>query len=183
MATDRDHVLREAASLLLRRPTSSMDEIAKAAGISRATLHRLFPGRDALVGAMAEQAMRLVNQAINEAELHEGAAPEALRRLVGLLIPNADFLGFLYGESSLWEAQEVDDAWAEADRHITSVVRRGQEEGSMRVDLSGQWISEALFALIAAAGWASQEGRLARRDAGHSVIELLLGGAQRMPAT
>ena len=52
MALDRDHVLRSAAALLTRRSTATMDEVAKAAGISRATLHRHFAGRDALVRAL-----------------------------------------------------------------------------------------------------------------------------------
>ncbi|MEU6408227.1 TetR family transcriptional regulator [Microbispora sp. NPDC046933] len=46
MAFDRDHVLRCAADLLSRKATATQDEIAKAAGISRATLHRHFAGRD-----------------------------------------------------------------------------------------------------------------------------------------
>ena len=37
MAVDRDHVLRSAAALLTRRSTATMDEVAKSAGISRAT--------------------------------------------------------------------------------------------------------------------------------------------------
>ncbi len=49
MAVDREHVLRSAADLLTRKSTATMDEVAKAAGISRATLHRQFAGRDALV--------------------------------------------------------------------------------------------------------------------------------------
>lgn len=44
MATDRDTVLEAAVGVLSRRPTAHLDEIARAAGISRATLHRLFPG-------------------------------------------------------------------------------------------------------------------------------------------
>ncbi|CAM5663730.1 TetR/AcrR family transcriptional regulator [Streptomyces violaceorubidus] len=52
MAVDRDQVLRSAAALLTRKSTATMDEVARAAGLSRATLHRHFAGRDALVRAL-----------------------------------------------------------------------------------------------------------------------------------
>jgi AcrR family transcriptional regulator len=181
MPTDHEPVLRAAVTLLLRRPASSMDEIARAAGISRATLHRMFPGRPALIAALGAEATTQLSHAIDAADLDDDSTdvPAVLRRLVEHLMPCAEYLAFLYGESSLVGDPGLEAAWAVMDEQVAGLVRRGQENGSMRVDLTAQWVCEALFSFVAAAGWAVHEGRLARRDSVRSVAELLLGGARR----
>jgi AcrR family transcriptional regulator len=45
-------VLRAAADFPGRRPNTTQDEIAAAVGVSRATLHRYFAGRAALLEAL-----------------------------------------------------------------------------------------------------------------------------------
>ncbi|WP_406290087.1 TetR/AcrR family transcriptional regulator [Embleya sp. NBC_00896] len=185
MPTDHEHVLRAAVTLLLRRPASSMDEIARAAGISRATLHRMYPGRPALITALGAQATEQLGRAIDAADLDAVTddVPAVLRGLVDRLMPVAEYLAFLYGESSLVGDPDLEQAWSVMDEQVAAVVRRGQENGSMRVDLTAQWVSEALFSFVAAAGWGVHEGRLAGRDAARSVAEILLGGAARRPHT
>ena len=60
MTVDREQVLRTAAALLSRKATATMDEVAKSAGIGRATLHRHFAGREALVKALEGLGIRFV---------------------------------------------------------------------------------------------------------------------------
>lgn len=179
MSTDREHVLREATALLIRRPTAAMDDIARAAGISRATLHRLYAGRDALVRALGTRALEQVSAAVDAARLDDGPADAALRRMVDELMPIAEYLGFLYGESALIDVPEIEDAWKRIDDRVGAIVRRGQQDGALRVDLPAAWITEAVFSLAVGAGWSVRDGRLARREAPHAVTELLLGGAAR----
>ena len=71
MATDRESVLLSAVGLLSRQPTAAMDEIARAAGISRATLHRLFPGREALFHEIGTLALERMESALNEAAVQK----------------------------------------------------------------------------------------------------------------
>ncbi|MFB9347173.1 TetR family transcriptional regulator [Streptomyces heliomycini] len=93
MAVDRDHVLRSAAALLTRRSTATMDEVAEAAGISRATLHRQFAGRDALVRALEALGIAGCEAALAAARTDEGPAADAVRRLVAGIEPHAPLLG------------------------------------------------------------------------------------------
>ncbi|GGO82641.1 TetR/AcrR family transcriptional regulator [Wenjunlia tyrosinilytica] len=179
MSVDREHMLREAAALLTRRATASMDEIAKAAGISRATLHRHFPGRDALVRALGELGIRRMNEAMDAARLEEGDAVRALRRLVDAAMPEAGFLAFLYSENQLYDDAELKAGWDASDERVAALFRRGQEQGVFRIDLPAVWLTEAYTALIAGCGWAVEDGRIARRDSAHLVTETLLGGALR----
>ncbi|MEU1947325.1 TetR/AcrR family transcriptional regulator [Streptomyces sp. NPDC059474] len=179
MTLDRNDVLRDAAALLTRRATASMDDIAKAAGISRATLHRHFAGRDALIRALEELGIERSEAALDTARIEEGDAVEALRRLVAALQPVSGFLAFLYSENQLFEGEEVNAGWARLDARITALFRRGQEQGNFRIDLTPVWLTEALCGLMASAAWGVYDGRLAAKDVEYMVLELLLGGARR----
>ncbi|MFK0171861.1 TetR/AcrR family transcriptional regulator [Streptomyces sp. NPDC090306] len=179
MAVDRDQVLRSAAALLTRRSTATMDEVARAAGISRATLHRQFAGRDALVRALEDLGITECEAALEAARLDEGTAADAVRRVVAALEPAAGLLAFLYSENQLFEGPGQHAGWTRLDERFAAVFRRGQHAGEFRADLSPAWLTEALYGLMASAAWAVSEGRVARNDFTHMIVELLLGGALR----
>ncbi len=179
MAVDPDHVLRSAAALLTHKATATMDEVAKAAGISRATLHRHFAGRDALVRALESLGIAECEAALDAARLDEGTASEAVRRLVGAIEPAAGLLGFLYTENQLFEGEEQNPGWTLIDDRISALFRRGQLGGEFRIDLTPAWLTEALYGLLASGAWMVQSGKGAPKDFQHMIVELLLGGALR----
>ncbi|MGW6524970.1 TetR/AcrR family transcriptional regulator [Streptomyces sp. NPDC054962] len=179
MTVDRDQVLRGAAALLTRKSTATMDEVAKAAGISRATLHRHFAGRDALVRALEALGIAECETALDAARLDEGPAPDAVRRLVREIEPAAGLLAFLYTENQLFEGEELHHGWTRMDDRISDLFRRGQLSGEFRIDLTPAWLTEALFGLLASGAWMVQSGKGAPKDFQHMIAELLLGGALR----
>ncbi|MDX3852670.1 TetR/AcrR family transcriptional regulator [Streptomyces sp. AK02-01A] len=178
MTVNRDQVLRTAAAVLTRKATATMDEVARAAGIGRATLHRHFAGRDALVKALEELGIREFETALDAARLDEGPAGEALRRFVGEVEPAAGLLGFLVTENQLFEG-DVDEGWNRLDARVSALFRRGQEQGEFRIDLSPAWLTEAFYGLISSCAWAVQDGRVATKDFQYMIVELLLGGVRR----
>ncbi|WP_227025019.1 TetR/AcrR family transcriptional regulator [Streptomyces tsukubensis] len=179
MSVDRDQVLRAAAELLTRRYGATMDEVAKAAGISRATLHRHFAGRDALVRALERLGIDECELALDAARLDEGGADEALRRLVERIEPAAGLLSFLITESQLFEPGEPRERWDRLDSRFAALFRRGQQEGVFRIDLTPAWLTEALYGLIGTCAWSVVDGRVAAKDFTHMIVELMLGGARR----
>lgn len=179
MTADREHVLAAAARLLTRRPTASMDEIARAAGISRATLHRQFAGRDALVRALEELGIRQLTAVLDAAGIEDRDPEDAVRRIIAEAAPVAGFFAFLITENQLFEPGATSPGWQRLDERIAALFRRGQEQGVFRIDLSAAWLTEALYALITGSGWAVQDGRVAARDSVRMAAELLLGGALR----
>ncbi|MBM9622641.1 TetR/AcrR family transcriptional regulator [Streptomyces zhihengii] len=178
MAMDREQVLRTAAAVLSRKSTATMDEVARAAGIGRATLHRHFAGRDALVRALEALGIRELEGALDRSRLDDGPAADALRRLIGEVQPAADLLAFLYTENQLFEG-EVDEGWARLDARLSDLFRRGQERGEFRIDLTPAWLTEALYGLVGSGAWAVMDGRVAQKDFQYMIAELLLGGARR----
>ncbi|AXK32153.1 TetR/AcrR family transcriptional regulator [Streptomyces armeniacus] len=179
MSVEPEAVLRAAAGQLTRKPTSSMDEIARAAGISRATLHRQFAGRDVLVRSLEDLGLRQLSEALDAARLDEGDPVEALRRVLAEAEPLAGFLAFLITENQLFEPGGMNEGWQRIDARIDALFRRGQEQGVFRLDLTSAWLTDALYALVTASAWAVQEGRIAARDSRRMTAELLLGGALR----
>lgn len=179
MATDRNAVLTAAVGVLSRQPTAAMDEIARAAGISRATLHRMFPGRDALVHEVGALALRRMTDALDSARPEEGDPVAAVRRLAEAFIPHASLVAFVAGENRLYDDEAINDAWEVLDARVAALFLRGQQCGALRVELTAAWLSEAFLDLLAGVGWAVQEGRLAPRDSTHALTELFLGGALR----
>ncbi|MGW6918545.1 TetR/AcrR family transcriptional regulator [Kitasatospora sp. NPDC054939] len=181
MATDRDSVLEAAVGVLSRRPTAHLDEIARAAGISRATLHRLFPGREALIREVGLLGLRRFAAALDTAEVDEGDAGAALRRLADAVVPDAMLCAFLAGENQLYDDPGIDELWQAQSDRLRALFLRGQQQGVFRIELSAAWLGEAFFDLVAGVGWAVQDGRLAPRDGAFSLVELFLGGALRRP--
>ena len=179
MAVDREHVLRSAAAVLTRKSTATMDEVAKAAGISRATLHRQFAGRDALVRALEALGIAECEAALAAARTEEGPAAGAVRRLVAEIEPPAGLLAFLYSENQLFEGEEQNEGWTRIDESVSALFRRGQSSGEFRIDLTPAWLTEALYGLLASAAWAVAEGRVAPKDFTRMTVELLLGGVRR----
>ncbi|WP_149183790.1 TetR/AcrR family transcriptional regulator [Streptomyces sp. TRM49041] len=179
MSVDRDQVLRSAAALLSRKSTATMDEVARAAGIGRATLHRHFAGRDALVRALEELGIQEFEAAIDAARLDDGTAEDGLRRLVAGVEPVAGLLAFLVTENQLFEGDQMNEGWARLDARVSALFRRGQERGEFRIDLTPAWLTEALYGLIGTCAWCVQDGRVAGKDFQYMIVELLLGGARR----
>jgi TetR/AcrR family transcriptional regulator, mexCD-oprJ operon repressor len=177
MKPNREQVLRAAADFLSRRPNATQDEIAAAVGISRATLHRYFAGRDALLEALDQLAVNHMHEALKTARWQDGPAPDAVRRLVSACEPISGYLTLLYTQSQDFDANRAKDAWAQIDSEIRQLFERGQREGAFRTDLTAVWFTEALYNLVAGAAWVIQVGRGAPRDFAHMVTELLLHGA------
>lgn len=133
MTLDRDQVLRTAAALLSRKSTATMDEVARAVGIGRATLHRHFAGRDALVKALEALGIQEFEAALDRARLDEGGAGDGLRRLIAEMEPAADLLAFLVTENQLFEGEQVHEGWARLDARVSapsSAARKRASSGS-----------------------------------------------------
>lgn len=157
-----------------------MAEVADAAGVSRATLHRLVHDRTTLYAAVTELSVDRTRAALDAAELERGTATEALTRLVDASAGVADLFAFLVNDPRA--RPEVDEVFAECDERATALFLRGQEAGEFRVDHQASWMSDAYTSLLAGASWSVSTGRLAAADLGRVVRDTLLSGCTRTPA-
>ena len=170
----------QAARLLSLRPAASMDEIAVAGGVSRATLFRRFPSRSALVAELSRRAVDEYVAATDAARPEDGPAPEAMRRVLGHLSVLAPRYGLLVLQpvDDLVEHGLLDRARV-ADRRLHRLVVRGQEDGDFRVDLGADWVLTTITWLIVGAADGLRLGRLAPADIERLVTETVLGALRR----
>ncbi|GAA4900958.1 TetR/AcrR family transcriptional regulator [Streptomonospora salina] len=169
-------MLLAAADFLGRRPNANQDEIAKAVGVGRATLHRHFPGRAALVQAVSDMAGQKMYAAVETSALDQGDCVSAVRRLVAALEDNAPYLALLHTLSQDLDPDLEDPVWDDIDQAVTSLFERGQASGEFTPLLSAAWMSEALYSLVAGAAWAIQSGRCAQQDFTPMVTSMVLTG-------
>ncbi|WP_211347223.1 TetR/AcrR family transcriptional regulator [Saccharothrix australiensis] len=175
----RERMLRAAADFLGRRPNATQDEIAKAVGVSRATLHRHFAGRGALLAALEHLAVAQLREALDASRLDEGPAAEALRRLVAACEPVSPYLALLYSQSQEPDPDREPAAWADIDARIVELFQRGRRTGEFGPDLTSAWLTDAFYSLVAGAAWSIQAGRAASRDFTRMVTDLILNGITR----
>lgn len=156
-----DAVAAAAARHLALAPTASMQELAEAAGVSRATLFRRFPSRAALVAELCGAAAQAYVRAVDEAAPEDGTPVEALARVVEALGRLASAVGLL-GLQPLDEHVEASllAQTARADDALRRLVRRGQESGSFRVEVDPEWFLAMLTWLLVGAADSVRLGRL-----------------------
>lgn len=175
-ARSRQAILDAAARLLSADHSAGLADIAAAAGVGRSTLHRLFPGREDLLRALATDAIQQVARAYAAAGPGEGSGAEALGRVIATLLPMGDRFAYLLREPSLDRDPAVDAALREVDAPLHAVAARGQVDGSLRRDVPSWWVVDLMGAAVYAAWEAVADGRLAPRDAPALVTAAVLRG-------
>jgi AcrR family transcriptional regulator len=177
---DRPALLEKAAALLALRPDAGMDELAAAAGVSRATFFRRFPSRLALVTELLHTAIDDYIAAVDGAEPERGPAPEALTRVLRAIAATRPSQALL-ARQPVPEVVEAAlfERYAATDERIVALVRRGQDEGAFRVDLPANWVLVVMDWLPVAVADGLKRGLLAPADTERHLVETVLGALRR----
>lgn len=176
MSVQSATLLEIATRVLLVDPTASLGDVARAAGVSRTTLYARFPTRQALLVALAHEAMDLVEEAYAAARLDDGSVEQALRRLVELTVPLGSRVEFLLRERSLDVEPELVARYERLDTPVVALMRRAQAAGQVRADPPAWWMAAAVIGAVSTAWEAIADGRLAARDAPGLVLGTVLSG-------
>ncbi len=176
---ERNHarVLAHGARLLAEDPTVGMDEIAHAAGLTRATLYRHFPSRQDLLVAIDELAFQETERAIVDSRPEEDGAGEALGRLVAALLEVGDRYRFLQSDEAVALPEEERRAREERlAAPLRALVERGRRSGELSRRLPARWMLVTFGAVLCAAVREIAAGELDRARAGEIVTATLLHG-------
>lgn len=173
----REELLSSLVNALADQPRASMGQLAVAVGLSRATLCRHFPSRDAMVLAMTEAGISHAEHAFARARPHEGTAEHSIKRLIEEILPIAEF--YVYVGQQI-HANEAKEARVQPLRtSLIALFQQWQSAGELRTDLPAAWLAESMSALLSSAATMIRTGRLARHDAAQCVFELLWRGISK----
>ena len=156
-------ILNAAVAQLERDPKPSMAGVARAAGVSRPTLYAHYPTREDLVEATVRRALQEARQQIAAANVDEGPAAEALRRLITagwrVLARNLTIARLA---TEVLPPERMRQAHQAALDPVRRLITRGQGAGEFRADQPVDWMVTVLYTLMHAA---AEDVSAGRRDA------------------
>ena len=164
-----------ALAALANDPDASMAEIARRAGVVRATVYMHFPTREALLDAVMEYATGLVSEAIRGAEPGRGEPKEAFERvLLATWQQLSQFHSVLQVNINRLSAKELHRRHLPITTQFIPLLERGQAEGVFRGDVSATWLIAVVRAIVHAASLELQGGRLTQADVERTMLTTAL---------
>ncbi|RDD88008.1 TetR/AcrR family transcriptional regulator [Streptomyces parvulus] len=152
--SNRARILATARRELGRNPDTTLEELARAAGVVRRTLFGHFPGRAALLEALAEEASEVLRGAMAAGAERVGPAEPADRALahfVLLMWPVGDRYRMLLALARHdLGVERVAEILAPARAEVTAILERGRRDGVFPAHLPAAVLSASLEAMIVA---------------------------------
>ena len=169
-------ILDAAVGALGEDRDASMSEIARRAGLVRATIYVHFPTREALLEAVTERALAEVATVINAAEPERGQPADALARVVAAtwrrLGPYHALIAINTGTQT---HDELHHRHGSLLGTLLPLIERGQAAGEFRTDVPAAWHLAMLMALIHAGSAELQARRVPEADAEAALVATVLG--------
>lgn len=143
--SNRARILATARQELGRNPDVTLEEIARASGVVRRTLFGHFPGRAALLEALAEEASEALHGVLAVAAGPEEPAERALAHFVNVIWPVGDRYRLLLALARRDLGDErVAEILAPARDEVTAILARGQRDGVFHTQLPPAVLSAGL---------------------------------------
>jgi AcrR family transcriptional regulator len=168
-------ILDAALEALADDPESSMAEVARRAGVVRATVYVHFPTREALIAAVTDRAMAEVTEAVEAAEPERGDPAEALGRVVTTAWRTLGRFHALVEINTRLPQAELHHRHHAVLASLEPLIERGQRRNSFRADVPVAWHLAMLLALIHAASAELRSGRLPPEQVEAALVATVLG--------
>ena len=160
---------------------ASMDDVARAAGITKASIYHHVSGKEALLERGLGRALDALFAILGEPAARDGRAVDRLRHIVERvaettlqLLPELTVLFRVHG-SSKSERNALDRRRA-FDRHVTDIIAQAQREGDVRRDLDPRLVARLIFGMSNSVVEWYRAGSLSREAIAHAVVALAFDG-------
>jgi TetR/AcrR family transcriptional regulator, mexCD-oprJ operon repressor len=167
-------ILDGAARILaVQGEQASMNDVAAAAGVARATVYRYFPNRQALLDELARAAVSEADEGLASARIDEVSPEEGVARAVRALVDVGDSFVLLARERVRSDPERFERRVIQPLREL---FERGQAAGDIRPDIASARLTESLIGLIV--GVLTSTPPLGREDIIATITGLFLDGAR-----
>jgi TetR/AcrR family transcriptional repressor of mexCD-oprJ operon len=178
---ENTQLLAALALALVDRPRASLQELAKAVGVGKSTLHRFSPTREELLERLYRHNMLMVTQLISNACLENCSPLAGLRALTEGSLQHPEVTAFI---TYYWKYAGVPQANPTcldlSYKHqmvLDTFFLRGQKAGAFRIDITAATLTELWFITVAGLLDAQRRGRIARVGLGELIESTFLQGA------
>jgi AcrR family transcriptional regulator len=161
---------------------ASMDDVARAAGITKASIYHHVTGKEALLGRGLRRALDALSAILEEPGSNRGSAGARLEHLVRRvaevtfdLLPELSVLFRIRGNSPT-ELEALAHR-RRFDRTVASLVRQAQNEGSVRSDIDPGVATRLIFGMSnSTVEWFRADGRSSPGELADAICKVALGG-------
>jgi TetR/AcrR family transcriptional regulator, mexCD-oprJ operon repressor len=174
-------ILDAAVDALSNDPEASMAEVARRAGVVRATIYVHFPTREALIEAVTHRAIAEATAILEAAEPDRGDAAGALRRVVESAWRSLGRYHALVAISTRLAPADLRRRHEPVLAVLEPLIERGQRDGAFRADVPAAWHLSMILALIHAASGELRAGRLPSRQVESALLGSVLGAVSAAP--
>ena len=169
-------ILDAAAHVFSEQGTAaSLADVAAAAGVSRATLYRYYPNREALLKALGAHALTELASRLDDAGLERATVKEAIERLARANVAVGERYAVLASEQCMPDRA---DAERLVGAPMRAVFERGIASGQLRQDLPADVLLELFAGTIMAAIKLTQRHQLGAEEASAAAAAVFLDGAR-----
>jgi TetR/AcrR family transcriptional regulator, mexCD-oprJ operon repressor len=152
---------------------ASMNDVATAAGVARATIYRYFPNRQALLDELARAAVSDAGDRLASARIDEVSPEEGVARAARALVDVGDSFVLLARERVRSDPERFERLVIQPLRQL---FERGQAAGDIRRDIASARLTESLIGLIV--GVLTATPHLGKEDIIATITGLFLDGAR-----
>jgi AcrR family transcriptional regulator len=165
-------IVEAAVPLLAERPRASMQQIAAAAGLHRATVHRHFPSRDDLLDELRRRTITASAAELENVVASPSAEPlDTLERATAALLSVGD--RYRLYRFTTWRNAESEASADVIGEHLMALLGEARDAGQVRTDLPLQQLGIAFGGMIVAMLPSVGDGSLTIKQAARTVRTLI----------
>lgn len=167
---------------------ASMDDVARAAGITKASIYHHVSGKEALLERGLARALDALFAILDEPGASDGPSILRLRAIVQrvaettlALLPEVTVLFRIRGTSKI--QRDAVDRRRTFDRHVADLIARAQSDGDVRADLDPRLAARLIFGMSnSVVEWFGSGSSITRERVVAALVAIAFDGlAMRIP--